>query len=648
MTSMQRRKLLGAGLAALALLPVGSLPTPAQNLPVFRSPIDIAGTFLQLRVSAPDRNTQQRVDVRLPAGSIPHEASEYFKTTLGSQVDEQWNTKPNKELGNKTPRQAVCDRLQAKVTELNHQMPNDKQLIVQCNLASRGQLLAQRDGAIMYLAYQLTNNSVTVRLTTPGTCRPGESIVCPDDPQVTVTFALQVVTYVRTPSLCEMRATDAVASANSISFRGDTTAGSVGLSLVRLLFPNSAFPMIEDVLKSVHHDVPLPIEKFFSAIRNSPACNNHVPAATLALRAFGNLETEIDLRNRALIFRASHPGIRPPQVGVPNPTGPDVPSPVPMFGRPEISVSQPQVQAGNSLQIRGQAFPPGTKLSDSFPITFLHEGYANNSSLPVCAGGGVTELRWVALGGGQPYLVRISATADRKCPPSFDLKHLTPNTTYQMIARDCDLITCSRWSAAIRRTTAKADANPGQVVITLDGGGAGHVWRPRPGRPGASPQRWLGTATADANGAFAVSVMIPKETTAGQHTIHAVSGGVKASETIQVATANPTPGTVRAKLMMIARLGQTGCPNNPIQSTSAEYPFVLFGSGFAPGIVTIRVDRATGHEVGTVKVQGDGSFCEEMKSVPLALVGRRTLVAIQNNAIAAQLPTQFVRRSVVR
>ncbi len=100
--------------------------------------------------------------------------------------------------------------------------------------------------------------------------------------------------------------------------------------------------------------------------------------------------------------------------------------------------------------------------------------------------------------------------------------------------------------------------------------------------------------------------------------------------------------------MMVGLLqGQTGCPNQPISAAVTDDPFMLFGSGFAAGTVTVRLDTATGATLGTATVHPDGNFCQQMQSVPTSQAGKHTLLAVQSGAIVARLATEFVVPEVV-
>src|SRR5262245_38708192 len=117
-------------LCALALLLIGSATARAEPR-TFTSPIDITGTKLQLHLAVPQRDTQARVDVRLPTNLLPPEQRKIFDTPLSTQVDQYWSVTPDKKTG-MTPRQAVCDGpdgLQQKVADVNKKLPGGVRLV---------------------------------------------------------------------------------------------------------------------------------------------------------------------------------------------------------------------------------------------------------------------------------------------------------------------------------------------------------------------------------------------------------------------------------------------------------------------------------------------------------------------------------------
>ena len=631
-TFIRRRTTVLIGLGALTLLAFGSPMLRAQpgsgNLPVYTSPIDITGLKLQLRAVAPDRDSGRPVDVALPVGLTGPKMNQLFSTPLSTQIDQYWNTNLDPKTG-MTARQAACDGKDGIKQQVAKQVAKQGSAYsaydISCNLAPKGQLVVKQVGYTMYLAYLLTNNTVSLATTSPGTCRSDSGTpVCPNDPRFTVRFATEIVTVVRTPALCALVAEGGTVYVVSAAFEANNGAADVAK-----FFGGQKFVVGEVAITNTMRSQPLPLDDAFKELRNSDACTGRTPGVSRILSAFRDLETVIDLR-QGIILRATHAGIVAPTLDGSNPGSPSsgqIPS-VPSFTRPMISTAQPLVKAGNAVQASGQYFPPNTNMTTTFPVTMRHGGYGGNSSLGVCSGG-ATELGWGPVGGAQG-LQRLQGDAQGRCAASYDAANLAPNTAYQFRARDCDTITCSPWSPTLRMTTAKVDPAKGRVVLTLDGGAP------------------LGAATINAQGTFTTSITIPAGTSPGAHALRAATSDAKADVAIQVATSSPT-GASRASMTMIALLrGETGCPNHPISSTQTDDTFMLFGAGFAAGAVNIHLDTAAGTTLGTAAVRADGSICQRVRSAAGNMAGARKLVAVQNGAVVAQTAVMFVPPSGVR
>jgi hypothetical protein len=294
----------------------------------------------------------------------------------------------------------------------------------------------------------------------------------------------------------------------------------------------------------------------------------------------------------------------------------------PSFAYPNITV-QPIVNAGDTVQINGQFFPP-----TSDPTTLML--YLERDTTSAC-NGGATELEWGVA--GEQVQVEKLQVQDGGCTYRESMQGLQPGTTYRFRARDCDAITCSLWSDPVELGTGSWTANAGEVVLTLDGGIT------------------LGTATVTAEGTFAAPVTIPADTSAGTHTIRAVSGDAQAQVSLEVAGPNADGGTATIVLTG-SYYGETGCPTHPLpdyaQSITTDASFPLFGAGFAPGTMSLYLDSATGPFLGTAPVNADGSFCQEFQGPSTDFLGDHTLVAVQNEAIQVTIPVKVILPSVVR
>lgn len=624
-----------AMLALLALLLTGGgvahgQPAPSSvNLPVFTSPIDATGLPLVMRVSAPDRESGRMVDIAVPPGFIGPKFSQLLSAPLSAQFDRFWNVNVDPATGT-TVRTAACDgpggikeRVGVEVQKLGKHAHD-----VSCNLATTGEILVKQIGSTLMLAYLLRNNAVTFQSTSAQTCSPANgSIFCPNDPRFTVKFAIEIVTVVRAGGICELFAGDGDVFIQGASFESHNAAAEIAR-----FFGGQRFVAAEVAMTNTVRRQPLPIDAALKELRTGDLCAKRLPGADRILFAFRDFEPEIDLR-RGIVLHATHGGILAPDVSIVQPTasGGVPPGNVPSFTRPMISTAQPMVRAGDAVALHGQHFPTAVNLATALPISLGHD--SRNPSVilgappgGVCFGGGGTDLEFGQTG-STLRVTRLAGTVQGACAPAITEQPLTPMTAYQARARDCDPFTCSPWSAVAHATTSRVDRSAGRLLLELD------------------RQVALGTATIDGVGNFDTPVTIPAGIAAGSHIIRASTRGSTAAAevTIQVA---PAGGGSQASIMMVGLLhGETGCPNHPITSTQTDDTFLLFGSGFSPGSVSINLDTPAGTPLGQAAVRPDGSICQQMRSPSANSAGPHAVVAVQGGAQVARMNVTFVAPS---
>jgi hypothetical protein len=625
---LRRGAVFTAGMVGLALL-----LAMGETAPAFTSAIDVTGAKLELHTAAPQRDTQQLIDVTLPANLIPGADGKIFATPLNVLMDQYWMS-PDKKTG-LIPHQTTCDGApgqegikQTVVEQVAKIGSGFRAYDVVCTLVTTGSVFADQAGSVTTLAYQLTNNTVAFRVTSPYTCNPQKGgaakVDCPNDAHVTVHFAIQLVTSLRAPDLCHISADQGTVYVVGASIHTDNLAADLAK-----LVHGDKFIGAEASIMSTVKQLPLPFDTDLAQIRNSPACTSATPLVSRVLTAFRQVDTQIDLQHKAIILRATHVGITQPQIGLPNPGGPPAPV-IPSFISPEISTSTPLAKPGESVQVSGQYFPPNTNLASALPLT-IQPGTYGNSSLGVCAAAGA-DLEWGPV--NQVHVQRLPGDAQGNCPTHFDATGLTPNTAYQFRIRDCDLITCSPYSALAHATTARGDPNWGVVSLALDGG----------------PQ--LATATVDARGTFSTSIVMPASTAPGTHTLHAVNhvniNGRDASATANIQVVSATAVTAPSFKMVGTLQGQIGCSAQQINLGDTDDTVMMSGSGFPTGTVTIHLDTITGFQLGSAPVGAPGTFCQLMNTPPAAQAGKHTLLAVVNGAVAAQLPATFDVPEVVK
>jgi len=451
----------------------------SDNLPVYTSPIDVTGLRLELHSIAPDRDTGAPVDVSLPNGLVGPKMKLLLATPLSTELDQYWNVIPDPKTG-KTPRANACTGpkgiTQQLVTQIHQIGSSYSAYDIGCNLATTGKLLAKQVGSTLYLSYLLTNNTVSFNATTPYTCHAHHgTLLCPDDPHFQITFATEITTEIRAPHLCHITAENGTVSTQDVSIDGSSSlTGAIAQAMDDLVLGHK-FSRAEASIEAIEQQEPLPLDGFFKELRTSDGCTGKNPALHRALVAFRNLETVIQ-PPKAIKLQMQYAGITAPTLSAPDPWSNGNAQNQPTFTHPMISANQPLVVAGSSIQVNGQYFPANDalNLANQLPISLSHGGYGANSIIAggVCWGG-FTEFKWslMATTFGASRSAQVPGNADGACAASYQLTNLIPATTYQIRARDCDEITCSSWSAPLKRMTATAGAagtNKSTVTLIID------------------------------------------------------------------------------------------------------------------------------------------------------------------------------------
>lgn len=598
-------------------------------VPIYTSPIDITGLKLQVQAAAPDRDTGQLISVTLPVGLLGPKFQELVSIPLSTQIDGYWSVKRDPATG-MTQREQACATIKQMLDEAVAPAGPDYTVYdFSCTFAATGTLLFKRAGSTLYFGYLLTNNSVGAYISSPYTCNRNTFALCPNDPGVRATFAVELVTTIRTADICNIYAGEGAANLQAVTLDARGIA-ELAQFLDETFLGGRYEGMVEQALLATTLPVPLPLDAAFQELRESDGCTGADPVLKRLLQPFRDVETVIEPR-QGILLRMVHAGIATPTIDVPNP-GDTTPA-RPTFSAAAISTNKPVVTAGERVTVSGIAFPPPTDFATMLPVSLGHGGYGQGSRIlggGPCLGG-ATEIEWGPAGGtqrgsvgGTPRVERLAGDLDGTCADGFSATGLTPATAYQFRARDCDLVTCSPWTATLRvttATTAQRDASTGRVTLTLDNGAT------------------LGTATVRPDATFDVSLAIPAGTAAGSHKIQAVSGTTRAEVAIEVQAASAA-GNGSIRVIELAA-GQTGCPANPSEQRAfVEQPFRLFGSGFAPGRVEIRFDSAAGLLLGTLTAGADGTFCGDVTAPTRAQRGppiQHTIYAVQNGVVRAQL-----------
>ncbi len=680
-----------------------------DNLPVYTSAIEITGGRINIVAAVPDRNTGQMIEVPLPPGLLGPKMGKMLQTPLGVLMDDQWNN-PDPKTG-KIKRQEACDdpekgakrQVQDQVKKIGGSYSAYN---ISCNLATKGIVLVKQSGSVLYLSYQLLNNRLEFNATSPYTCNKEHGTpFCPNDPRFSVTFASEIWTVLRAPSICHMTSEPGTVNMHAVQIDSHNASAD----LARLFKPNE-FMAAELAMQAAEKQQPLPVDDNLKELRDSAPCTDRNNPGYRVLAAFSALETVIDPA-RGIIFRITHPPIAPPRFqNVSLPYGSDTCKQgfvwrdafpgdhvcvTPAMRR---QAAADNANAASRRQPGGGAYGP-----DTCKQGFVWRG--GNPADHVCVTPAIRSQTAAdnsqassrrALGNPQyPSFARPNITAQPVVAPGSSVQvngqffPATVDATVLSLSLERDTTSACNggateldWGKAGGQTRTDrlppggAGSCASRYQVTRLAPGTAYQFRARdcdlltcsPWTPflqfategggatgialtldGGTP---LGTATADGQGSFQANVTIPPGTPAGMHTLQARSGDANASVSIQVAAPAPSGGNARMVLTG-SFFGETGCPTHPLpdyaQSITTDDTFSLFGSGFGPGTVTIFLDSPGGMALGSVGVAGDGSFCgAAFRGPPTSLLGSHTLNAVQNGAVQATIPVKVIRPDVVR
>ena len=187
------------GLLTMLLARAGTLyaqPPPNPNLPVFTSPIDVTGLPLVMRVSAPDRETGQLVDIPVPPGFLGPKFTRLLGSAAQCAVRQLLERRPDPTSG-KTVRAVACDGPRSRP---RWPPRSPAQATVRTTSAAISRRLAKSSSS---RSVRRSSSPICCG-TTPSpfqststqTCSPNNGTVfCPNDPRFTVKFAIEIVTH---------------------------------------------------------------------------------------------------------------------------------------------------------------------------------------------------------------------------------------------------------------------------------------------------------------------------------------------------------------------------------------------------------------------------------------------------------------------
>ena len=604
----------------------------ARGQTSYTSPIDITSYRNEFRVVIPNRDTGQMMTLPLPLDSLlGPKTAQVLQTPFGETLNQYWGVTKDPAT-QMTMRERICNGpggIVSRAQQAVSGMQGAFSIVgIQCNLGQQGKVLLRHIGSSYTLAFQVTNNEVDFRLATPVTCGTGHPL-CPSDPHFKVTFATEISTVVNfSGDICSLHGSPAQILLPAIDISGDNLGGEAGVAAAHLLLPGKTFPSVENAIENNIVTIPLPLDNAFKELRNGETCKSSSENAQL-LKSLAQFDVSLD--RGVIAYTLTHPPIPAPSLQV---IGTETPAQASFF-HPTLSTTRPVVAAGTVFDLTGRYFPGEAVSNNSMPASFSRSETClwKSTDLQISAAAfphapGTINVRTSPLPQA-PSVQHLGPTANGACPVSYTAQALKADTPYAFSARDCDKVTCSPYSPTIIATTAKLNPNRHVLALTLDG---------------STP---LGTVTLSNAGTFATNLTLPPGITAGAHTIRAANSVFAAEMSVTVPGTSVASGKGSLTLVGVLR-GEVGCPAHPLTSTATGDGFMLFGTGFSPGVVGIHLDNAVGLNLGNASAAADGTFCQRMGGVPATMAGVHKLVAVQNQAVQSQTIINFVLPYVVR
>lgn len=583
-------------LVVMTLLAHGAHPARADD-----NYTDITGQRLKVIFTLPDKDSGQMTDENTAAlinqsQPLPQSTKDSLAPLIGLALaplsptfDQMWSQ--TKDQNGKTMLDRSCDQAKNEiVTAVTNEFNSSSYTAynVTCNFPSTGTLRAEVVGTNpeLILSYWLPNDSIDFQVTTPYT---GSCLFCLSDPHYTVTFDAELEIVADIPaSPCDFSPQAEVLTHNG-NVNADNAAADIGdfIGMVSNFFtdqPLNIFQSAEGQLSSGMQAISLgTLGAGFDQM--SQACN--------AARGLGftQFTASVDAIN-GLTLRLTHP-----LDNAPAPVN-DATAHGPSLFSPTIAPSQSQqVNAGGQIAISGNYFPQDSAIS-------LRVDWNDTTS------GQITEsdVDWGLQNGQIQHAIKPRTAYDNQ--NFFEADSLQANTGYQFRVRDCDLVTCSSWSAFQPVKTEAQGSN--KVLFWLDNDSATQI----------------GEATAGTGGTFSTNVSIPAAIPPGKHTLHAqveTPNGQQASTAITVLGANQS---LQPEIAVVD--SETNTLLQPGARIVAFEGFTLHGDGFGAGqSVTITLDSLSGQVIGTTQTGFDGTFQTQF-AMPLVQnggYGNHTLVA---------------------
>jgi hypothetical protein len=473
-------------------------------------PVNIDGKTLGVDIRYFDGSSNAMVQKQIPSAflgqNVPKADQPWLTDPLNQNFDKIWNA--DKTAG-ETLALTVCNLGIQKITSLVA-----KQELTaygfNCAMDSTGTLSAEVSADQLSLVYQLPLNAISFN-TTSAPCGGGfiagitGGLSClatagSSDPSFTILFDLKVVVATPIPSTpCQLTPT-AVAYGENASINGNDFQATAAMT-----FDPSDFNRAVSAIDSQQLTIGLSsLQSTLNGLENT--------CRSAAKDNFSKFDITVDSTN-GLTFWLIHPEDAKPELAET--------THVPDLGTPTIGLTQPEIQAGGQLTVKGSSFsaPPSTVVgiwwNDTFAGTFTE-----------------SDIQWVKGGTPMPSVTKARSPFDNGA--FWNTPALTPGIDNQFEVRDCfpvqdmgfTLLTiCTPYSNTLDVKAGAGGSNA--VEVYLDSLGSANQ---------------IGSGSLGTDGTFSSAITIPAGTATGAHTLYAQvqSSGQQAQADLTVAGAKAT------------------------------------------------------------------------------------------------------------
>jgi len=678
----------------------------AQNIPIYTSPIEITDGHISITAFAPDRNSGAMVSLPVPPGTFGPRMTALTSVPINMLMDGRWNGTPDQVAAGTSPRQQACDGpsgVRAQV--MRYASAKGKTAYnISCNFGTTGQVFVKQVGGVLYLSYQIFNNTAAFRTNSSLSCHPDHGTpICPDDPSFEVRFALELLTVISAPSLCTIHAGHPNVYLHGVQIDSHNFVADLGM-FFDAVFGDNGFFAAELAMEAQEARAPMTIDDAFNELRSSAACAGNDVKARI-FQTFNQFDTIIKLP-QGIELRATHQPIPTPRIqNISLPYGVDtcIQGYVWREAYPGDHVCvtpQTRTQAANdNAEANSRRLPDGGLHGPNSCVRGYVWREARTGDL-VCvsvetrsqtaADNAAATSRRVLQPSKIPIFTRPSITAPPVVPvgASFELSGqffpptLDPTSIRIFIDRDSnsacfgggtELETVRTGTAAISTSLPMTSGSMSSCNYQYEAKGlqisTKYRFRVRD-CDAITCSAWstafettvevptttwvqmtldngvnLGSAATSTTGTFQATATMPTSTTVGAHKLTGASGLASASIDVQV-TGNQSATSI---IVTGAFYGDRGCPMRPAPNTIvAAGTFSLFGWGFMPGLVNIQLDSASGIELGSTTASGDGTFCAYFNGPPSSTTGSHNLIAIQDGSVRATVTVTVVPKTHIR